>query len=93
MRLEFYITSVFWKLKVKLFDSGVWRSRLNCSRVESFNLYASRERVPQGQQKHMSFSSFTQKLSEIYGYRYDDRDKTFFEIAGAMRNIKIRISR
>ena len=41
MRLEFYITSVFWKLKVKLFDDGVWRSRLNCSRVESFKLYAS----------------------------------------------------
>ena len=50
------------------------------------------ERVPQGQQKHMSFSSFTQKLSEIYGCRYDDGDKTFFEIAGAMRNIKIRIT-
>ena len=45
------------------------------------------ERVPQGQQKHMSFSSFTQKLSEIYGCRYEDGDKRCRNIS---RNRKIK---
>ena len=59
MRLEFYITSVFWKLKVKLFDDGVWRGRLNCSRVESFNLYASRESATGTAEAHVVFILYT----------------------------------